>query len=150
MAISLGCSNERSHKRSRNLKNGFSLIEIMIVILIIGVLAAAAFGGFAYLQRAKATTTDSKLAALDTALETYATRLGEYPTDVRELVEGPSKANLQRKWGEPLIAEDGLKDGWNQEFVYQLNPKGTRPPYDLYSIGSTGNAQIRSPVSREG
>ncbi len=149
MAISLTCSQERLQKR-RNHKNGFSLIEIMIVILIIGVLAAVAFGGFAFLQRAKATATDSKLATLDSALESYNLRLGQYPTELRELVEGPSDAKLQRKWGEPLANENDLKDGWSQEFVYQVNPKGTRPPYELYSIGSTGNAQIRSPVSREG
>lgn len=134
---------------SRNLKKGFSLIEIMIVIMIIGVLLAGVFGGLRWLQRAKLSTTTTKLAALDTMLEQYNTQLSEYPADLRELVEGPQKPGLQKKWGEPIAAESDLSDAWNQPFVYTLNPKGTRPPYDLYSIGSKGDAQIRSPRSQE-
>lgn len=130
-------------------QKGFSLIELMIVIMIIGVLAAATFGGLRWLQKAKETTTNSKLAALDTMIEQYNTQVGEYPTDLRELIEGPSRQDLHKKWGEAIAAESDLQDGWNQPVVYQLNPKGTRPPYDLYSIGSKGNAQIRSPRSKE-
>lgn len=134
---------------SSHLKKGFSLIEIMIVIMIIGVLAAATFGGFRWLQQARLSTTNSKLAALDTMIEQYNTQVGEYPTDLRELVEGPSKQGLQKKWAESIAAESDLTDSWNNPFVYQLKPKGTRPPYELYSIGSKGNAQIFSPRSKE-
>lgn len=130
-----------------SLKKGFSIIEIVIVIAIIGVLAAAAFGGLRYLQKAKLTATNNKLAAMDSSIETYNTMIGEYPTDLRELVEGPSKQNLQRRWQEPISVEDDLKDSWGQDFVYSLNPKGTRPPYELYSQGSAGNARILSPRS---
>ena len=132
-----------------SLKKGFSLIEIMIVIMIIGVLAAAAFGGLRWLQQAKISTTNSKLAAMDTMLEQYNTQIGTYPTDTRELIEGPSSDALRKKWGEAIAAEADLNDAWNQPFVYQVAPKGSRPPYTLYSIGSKGDAQIRSPRSQE-
>jgi general secretion pathway protein G len=128
---------------------GFSIIEIVIVITIIGILAAATFGGLRWLQKAKLTTTETKLAALDTMIEQYNTTIGEYPTELRELAEGPSKQNLQKRWQEPIAAEDDLSDGWKQPFIYSLSPKGTRPPYELYSIGSTGNAKIFSPRSKE-
>lgn len=136
-------------RKKRILKEGFSLIEIMIVILIIGVLAAGAFVGFRLLKQARESATNTTLANLDAAIEMYNTRLGEYPTDLHELVEGPQKPNLQRKWGEPLADEKSLKDAWGHDIVYQLNPKGAIPPYELYSIGSTGTAKIYSPVSRE-
>ena len=64
-------------------KSGFSLIEIMIVIMIIGVLAAGTFGGLRWLQRAKLTTTETKLAAMDTMIEQYSTTMGEYPLDLQ-------------------------------------------------------------------
>ncbi len=130
-------------------KSGFSLIEIMIVIMIIGVLAAGTFGGLRWLQRAKLTTTETKLAALDTMIEQYSTTIGEYPLDLQEIVEGPSKPQLQKRWQEPIASEEDLMDSWRQPFVYTLNPKGTRPPYELYSIGSKGDAQILSPRSKE-
>jgi general secretion pathway protein G len=135
--------------RRKDAKEAFSLIEIMIVIMIIGILAAVAMGGFAYLRRAKESATNTKLATIDVAIEQYNTSIGEYPTDLRELAEGPQKPALQRRWGESLVTEAELKDGWGQDFVYQLNPKGARPPYDLYSIGSTGTARIMSPRSKE-
>lgn len=130
-------------------KQGFSLIEIMIVIMIIGVLAAATFGGLRWLQRAKLTTTETKLAALDTMIEQYSTTVGEYPVDLQELVEGPSKQQLTKRWQEPIASQEDLSDSWKQPFVYTLNPKGTRPAYELYSIGSKGDARILSPRSKE-
>lgn len=132
-----------------NLQKGYSLIEIMIVIMIIGVLAAGVIGGFRYLQRAKIATTNSKLAALDTLLESYNTQLGEYPDSLEEVVSGPTKPNLQKRWGAGVGAEaSDLQDSWKQTFVYQLNPPGSRPPYVLYSMGPKGDAQIHSPRSQ--
>ena len=91
----------------------------------------------------------SKLAAGDALLEQYNTRMGEYPTELNELIEGPQKDQLRRKWAEAIADQIDLVDGWNQPFVYILNPKGTRPPYDLYSIGSKGESRILSPRSQE-
>lgn len=121
----------------------------MIVVMIIGVLAAAAFGGLRYLQQVKLSTTRQKLAAIDTMLEQYSNTVGEFPTELQELIDGPSKPQLQRRWGEAIASETELEDSWKQPFVYSLNPKGTRPPYELYSIGSKGDAQIYSPRSQE-
>ena len=126
-------------------RKGFSLVEIVIVFAIIGVLAAAAIGGLRYLDKVKLSTTNSKLAALDSAIEHYSTTVGEYPTDIRELFEGPSKPALQKRWQEPLVSEDELVDAWKQPFIYVVAPKGSRPPYELYSIGSKGASHINSP-----
>lgn len=134
---------------SSHLKKGFSLIEIMIVIMIIGVLAAATFGGFRWLQKARLSTTESKLAALDTMIEQYNTQVGEYPGDLRELMEGPSNQSLKKRWAESIANESDLSDSWSQPFVYTRKQKGSRPPYELYSIGSKGDAQIFSPRSKE-
>lgn len=128
-------------------KKGFNIIEIMIVIMIIGVLAAASFGAFKWLQRAKVTTTNTKLAAVDTLLENYNTQLGEYPSVLEELIAGPTKPNLQKKWGAGVGADQSdLTDAWNQTFVYV--PAG--PRYTLYSIGPKGDQQLHSPRSQQG
>ncbi len=134
---------------NQSARPGFSLIEIMIVILIIGVLMAGAFGGMRFLQRAKESTTRTKMAQLESSLEQYNITIGEYPSELQELIDGPSKPQLQRRWGEPLAEEDELRDSWNFDFVYSVNPKGSRPPYELYSVGSKGDAQIFSRRSQE-
>ncbi len=130
-------------------RKGFTIIEIMIVIMIIGVLAAMAFQGFRYLQGVKLRQTQTKLAALDTMLEQYNTDIREYPTELQELIDGPSKPQLQRRWARPLASQDDLEDAWGQPFMYTLNPRGSRPPYDLYSVGPRGEDMIYSPVSQE-
>ncbi len=129
-------------------KKGFTIIEIMIVIMIIGVLAGMAFQGFRYLQGVKLKQTQTKLAALDTMLETYNTDIREYPSDLQELIDGPSKPQLQRRWARSLASQEDLEDAWSQPYVYTLNPRGSRPPYDLYSIGPKGEDTIYSPVSQ--
>ncbi len=130
-------------------KKGFTIIEIMIVIMIIGVLAGMAFQGFKYLQGVKRVQTNSKLSALDTMIMQYNTDVREYPSDLQELIDGPSKPQLQRRWGSSLADQSDLEDAWSQQFVYTLNPRGSRPPYDLYSIGPKGEDMIYSPISQE-
>ena len=130
-------------------RQGFSLIEIMIVVLIIAVLMAGAFGGMRYLQRVREQTTRTKLAAVDTMLEQYNVTVGEFPADLQELVDGPSKPQLQRRWGDSIASEEELRDSWGNDFVYTLQPRGSRPPYELYSMGAKQDSQIFSPRSQE-
>lgn len=142
-------SSSPMRKRKLSNRSGFTIIEIMIVFMIIGIIAAGAFGGMRYLQRVKESTTRTRLAAVDTMIEQYHTTVGAYPAELQELVDGPSQPQLQKRWGEPIATQDELKDAWQQEFVYAAAPKGSRPPYELYSIGSKGDAHIYSPRSQE-
>lgn len=136
-------------KKIRNAKEGMTLVEIMIVVFIGALLMAGAFWGWRLLQNVYEQQTYQKLAALDTAIELYSKRLGEYPRDLTNLIEGPQDPKLKKKFGQAFIKEDELKDAWGQEFVYELLPKGSRPPYELYSRGSTGEAKIFSPGSSQ-
>ena len=130
-------------------KKGFTIIEIMIVIMIIGVLAGMAFQGFRYLRGVKVQQTKTKLAALDTMIENYHTDIREYPADLQELIEGPSKPQIQRRWVGSIASQEDIEDAWTKPFVYTLNPRGSRPPYDLYSTGPEGEDTIYSPVSQQ-
>lgn len=131
------------------IKEGFTLIEIMIVIMIAGLLMAGAFVGWQYYQGALVRQNDQKLAALDVALEMYQQRIGEYPRDLSELIEGPQNPALKRKFSEAFVREKDLIDPWNRKFVYELLPKGSKNPYELYSTGKAGDKKIYSPRSAE-
>ncbi len=81
-----------------------------------------------------------KLVILDEVLEEYRSLIGEYPTELRELIDGPNDPALKSNWDKPLIAQGILVDGWSQEFVYKVQPEGSESPYDLYSIGEPGGS----------
>jgi general secretion pathway protein G len=135
----------RKKDGTRDLADAFTLIEVMIVMLIGGLIMAAAFAGFRFYASAKINETDRKLAALDTVLESYHIRMSEYPDSLNQLVEGPTKPNLVRKWAESMAQESDLRDAWNQPLVYERTANG----YDLYSKGSKGTSQQRSARSKE-
>lgn len=132
-------------KQRNALKRGFTLIEIMIVVLIGGILMAMGLAGYQFLKQAKVKQNDTKLATVDTYLELYHQRLGEYPQELNELIEGPQKPALQRKWAEAMAKPDELVDPYGHPFEYERTPKG----YELYSRGSTGEARIYSKASQE-
>ena len=104
-----------------------------------------------YLQKVKESNTRTALAKVDTMIEMYNTIVGKYPNELQELIDGPSEPQLQKKWGvnNPLAAPEELRDAWQQEFVYAVQPKGARPPYELYSTGPKQDSQIFSPVSAQ-
>lgn len=139
---------EAIHKERKELKQGFTIIEITIVILIAGLIMAGAFGGWKFYQRVKAQQTDSKLMSLDAAIADYKNDIGEYPKDLRELVEGPANPNLRKRWGIAKATEADLRDSWDNEIYYVVNAKGARPPYELYSVGPNGEDRIMSKVSQ--
>ncbi len=134
-------------------KEGFSIIELMVVIAVGGLIMAGAFGAMQWIGRAKITTTKQKLGSLDMVIEQYSTDIGQYPKELEELVEGPPQNSpLRKKWSGALAKESDLKDAWKREFEYELNPKGSKTPYTLSSLGASGTGvddRIYSPASQE-
>ena len=123
-----------------NFKPGFTLIELMAVIVILGILASVvAINVNPFLQRANYEKIRADITQLEKALEVY--RLNEltYPTTehgLTSLVSPPE--NLKRPFLYPV---DGYiksipLDPWGREYLY-LYP-GTKSNYDLFTYGSDG------------
>jgi general secretion pathway protein G len=107
-------------------KKGFTLIELMIALAIIGLIAGSAiYFAMGYLASAKRTSTKTKLQNFQIVLMNYKTEKGEYPKSLQDLV----KAGFLKS---PLP-----KDGWDKPFVYRPTPDGEKP-YELYSYGPEG------------
>jgi general secretion pathway protein G len=117
-------------------KEGFTLIEIIVAIAIVGMLLAGAFGAFRYVQNAKKSTTRSKLITLGGAIEMYKSTTNQLPSRLEDLIEKP--ANVKHWTGDYVTDEEALKDAWGNEFVYRPNPKNPKNPYELYSYGPEG------------
>ena len=140
--------NIKNKNIKKCLKPGFSIIEIVIVLAIGAMILAMAMGGAKYLESTRVTNAKTKLTGLDMAIQNYHTEIGQYPTDLAELYQGPTDEKLKRKFSSASITEKDLLDPWGKEFVYELNAKGSEIPYDLYSGGKSGKDQIRSTVAQ--
>ena len=121
---------------------GFTLIEILIVIVILGILvwqiAPRIMGKPEEARRVKA---QMDIATLETALKLYKLDNGRYPSSeqgLQALVEAPTVGVLPRKWREGGYLEKAKvpNDPWGNEYVY-ISP-GLHGDFDIMSYGADG------------
>lgn len=121
---------------------GFTLIEIMVVVVILGILAGLIVPRIMDKpEEAKRTKAEIQIKALEQALKFYKLDNGSYPTTeqgLQALVEPPAVGNLAKKWKEGGYLEKGKvpKDPWDNDFIY-IAP-GLHSDFDLMSYGSDG------------
>jgi general secretion pathway protein G len=116
-----------------NTESGFSLIELLIVMVILGMLASLVGPKmFGKLGMAKQKTAKTQIEMLMTALDSYRLDIGKYPTGLDALVENSGGD----KWQGPYLAKGLPKDPWDNEYEYFYNEG---EPYIL-SYGADGQA----------
>ena len=127
----------------RNLNNlGFTLIELMVVIVILGILAGLiAPRIMSRPEEARRAKAIIQIESLETTLKLYKLDNGNYPSTeqgLQALVEPPEVGNLPGNWREGGYLEKGKipKDPWSNEYIY-LSP-GTHGDYDIISYGADG------------
>ncbi len=127
---------------SRYFKKGFSLIEIMLVVIIIGVLVAMVvpnIAGRGEQARKTAARTDIE-SNISTALDLYHMDTGTYPsaTDgLQGLLAAPSSGPAS--WNGPYLKKKKVpKDPWGRDYVYAFPGKNNSQSFDLSSMGPDG------------
>jgi general secretion pathway protein G len=112
--------------------SGFTLIEILVVMAIIGMLAVMVapniFNQQAGAQRDAAL---SQISALEAALDTYRLDVGQYPDSLEGLVENDSG---RAAWNGPYLRREVPQDPWGNEYVYDSDGRG----FTLVSYGPDG------------
>ncbi len=123
---------------SMRLQKGFSLIEIMVVVVILGILASIVVPKIiSRPDEARAVKAKQDVLAIQNALDLYKLDNGFYPTTDQgliALVEKPSSNPAPRDWKQYLKSVP--KDPWGREYLY-LNP-GEHGEVDVFTLGANG------------
>ncbi|MBI5756616.1 MAG: type II secretion system major pseudopilin GspG [Nitrospirae bacterium] len=140
-------------KRLLKCNRGFTLIEIMVVLIIIGLLAGIVVPKLmGRTEEAKRTKTVVQIRNLQSAIDLYRLDNGSYPSTeqgLQALVEKPTIGEIPRNWKDGGYIDKIPKDAWGNSYGY-ISP-GLHGDYDLYSYGADGdeggdgkNADIQS------
>jgi len=121
-------------------KLGFTLIEVLVVIVILGILAALIVPRVMDRpDQARATAARADIAAVVNALKLYRLDNGVYPSSdqgLSALVKKPERGEIPRNWKAGGYLERLPIDPWGAEYQY-LNP-GIRGEIDVFSFGRDG------------
>jgi general secretion pathway protein G len=117
---------------------GFTLLELLVVIVIIGLLAA--YVGpkyFAQLGKSEVTIAKAQIEAFEKSLDTFRLDVGRYPTTeegLNSLVTAPASAGA--KWNGPYLKKGVPPDPWGHP--YQYKAPGSKSEFEIISLGRDG------------
>ena len=125
----------KEKNRKRN-SSGFTIVEILVVVIIIAVLASMiAPKFFRHIGQAKQSVAKNNIIALESAIDIFSVDYGRLPENLEELVTRPADI-AEEKWQTPSIKAKDLIDPWERQYLYKQ--PGDNGPYDLYSLGKDG------------
>ena len=124
----------------RRTQGGFTLVEMLLVLVILATLAAIVIPKMAgRSQQAKLTAAQSQISNIEMALDAFEVDNGYYPKTgaLNELVDAPANAN---GWKGPYLKKGVPPDPWGNQYVYEYPGKHTQNGYDVMSPGPDGRA----------
>ena len=126
-------------------QEGFTLLEIMVVVIILGIIAATIVPQFiGQTQQAKENTAKATVAELEQAVERFNLNMDRHPTTdegLKVLVDPPT--GQEKNWRGPYMQSDSVpKDPWGNDYIYECPGRHGSNPYDLSSSGAPGTDKV--------
>ncbi len=122
---------------SLRIAKGFTLLELLVVMVIIGLLAS--YVGpryFAQVGKSEVKTAMAQINALGKALDQYRLDTGRYPTTEQGLAALVTRPANEPRWDGPYLKKNVPSDPWGNAYVYKQ--PGDHSEYDLLSYGKDG------------
>ncbi|WP_237671783.1 type II secretion system major pseudopilin GspG [Syntrophus gentianae] len=131
--------NGRPCERRRRREGGFTLIEILIVVIIIGLIASLiAPNLIGRYERSREEIAKTQVEMLSSGVLSFKLDVGRYPSTLEELIK-----STDAKWRGPYLSKQTVpRDPWDQEYQYKV--PGEHGPFDLYSLGPNGKLDEKS------
>ena len=121
---------------------GLTLIEIMVVVLVLGILAALVVPNvFSHVSTARRESARTQMEMLNAALDAYRLHNGGYPTTeqgLEALRDRPETPPVPENWRGPYLRKDVPRDPWGNAYVYRSPATESEWGYDLLSYGKDG------------
>jgi general secretion pathway protein G len=122
------------------IRSAFTLVELMVVLLILGILAVAIVPNVVgKTDRAKRTKAQADIAVIESLLDQFYLDMGRYPTTEEGLnvLYYPPEEDKE-KWHGPYPKKPIGKDPWGHDYIYECPGTHTSLPYEISSLGRTG------------
>jgi len=128
-------------KRILSAQRGFTLIEMLVVLVIIGLLAGLVGPKlFGRVDTSKVKTAEVQIKMLRGSLETFRLDVGRFPTPAEGLAvlnQPPTEERARTHWRGPYLDQDVPLDPWNNPYQYSV-PGTNKQAFALYSLGGDG------------
>ncbi len=128
-----GCYTNLGKRATR----GFTLLELLVVMVIIGLLAA--YVGpkyFSQVGKSEVKMAQAQIDSLEKALHQYRLDVGQYPTSEQGLNALVTRPGNELKWQGPYLSKMPPPDPWGRPYQYKY--PGDRAEFDLFSLGKDG------------
>jgi len=118
-------------------QRGFTLVELLVVMVILGLLAALVVPAYLGRERkARSQAAKTQIELLGTALDTFRLDTGRYPTSQEGLAALRTNPGGLPRWDGPYLKKEVPLDPWGRPYLYES--PGQHGDYDLYTYGADG------------
>jgi len=130
--------------RIRSRRQGFTLVELLLVLVILATLAAIVLPRFTgKTKQAQITAVQTQIASFKTALDAYEVDNGSYPRGRNGLLDLIQQPRDAQNWHGPYLSSDSIpQDPWHQDYIYECPGRHNPTSYDISSLGPPGDNMV--------